>query len=206
MDWTNQKITFTRCPPECSKPKPPKEPDDKVTLEPGDGIYATFIPEEWAAEYIQVMTTPSQQFAQQAQSDTSEQSFTDLIPEAYCNFEDIFSKDAFNELPPRKVWDHAIDLIPDAELPHSRTFPLSPTEQQELDMFLQENLANGWCHNPCTDLSHGAWTFSEVGTRCTATGHMTSLLVYSPFSQELSSLSLNLILDIPKSCNSLGTR
>ena len=46
VDWTNQKITFTRCPPKCSKPKPPKEPDDKVTLEPGDGIYAAFILEE----------------------------------------------------------------------------------------------------------------------------------------------------------------
>ena len=46
------------------------------------------------------------------------------------------------------------------------------------------------------DLSHGAWTFSNVGTGCTATSHMTSLLVYSPFSQELSSsLSLNLIWD-----------
>ena len=115
-----------------------------VTLEPGDGIYAAFIPEEWVAEYIQVTTTPSQQFAQQAQSDTSKQSFTDLVPEAYRDFKDIFSKDAFNELLPRKVWDHAIDLIPDAELPRSHTFPLSPTEQQELDMFLQENLANGW--------------------------------------------------------------
>ena len=51
---------------------------------------------------------------------------------------------------------------------------------------------------PRTDLSHSAQTFSEVGTGCTATGHMTSLLVYSPFSQELSSLSLNLVLDI---CN-----
>ena len=47
----------------------------------------------------------------------------------------------------------------------------------------------------CMDLSHGAQTFSKVGTRCTATGYMTSLLVYSPFSQELSSLSLNLIWD-----------
>ena len=54
---------------------------------------------------------------------------------------------------------------------------------------------------PHTDLSHSAWTFSEVGTRCTATSHMTSLLVYSLFSQELSSLSLNLILDIPNSCD-----
>ena len=54
---------------------------------------------------------------------------------------------------------------------------------------------------PRTDLSHGARTFSEVGTGCTATGHMTSLLVYSLFSWELSSLSLNLILDIPKTCD-----
>ena len=92
VDWTNQKITFTRCPPECSKPKPPKEPDDKFTLEPGDRIYAAFILEEWAAEYIQVTTTPSQRFAQQAQSDTSKQSFTNLIPEAYRDFEDILTQ------------------------------------------------------------------------------------------------------------------
>ena len=52
-------------------------------------------------------------------------------------------KDAFNELPPCKLWDHAIDLIPDAKLHCSRTFPLSPSEQQELDEFLWENLANG---------------------------------------------------------------
>ena len=143
MDWTNQKVTFTRCPPECSKPKTPKEPDDKVTLEAGDRIYVAFIPEDWAAEYIQVTTTPSKQFAQQAQVGTGKRSFTDLVPEAYRDFNDVFSKDAFNELPPRKLWDHTIDLIPDAELPCSHTFPLSPSEQQELDEFLWENLANG---------------------------------------------------------------
>ena len=72
------------------------------------------------------------------------QTQANLVPEAYCNFKDVFSKDAFNELPPCKVWDHAIDLIPDAKLPCSCTFPLSPTEQQELDVFLWENLANSW--------------------------------------------------------------
>ena len=39
---------------------------------------------------------------------------------------------------------------------------------------------------PHTDLSHGAQTFSKVGTGCTATSHMTSLLVYSPFSSWIS--------------------
>src|SRR6266478_1820395 len=66
-----------------------------------------------------------------------------MVPAQYHNFRDVFSKEAFDKLPPQKSWDHAIDLSPGTELPHSWTFPLSPAEQKELDDFLQENLANG---------------------------------------------------------------
>ena len=64
----------------------------------------------------------------------------------YHDFRDVFSKEAFDKLPPWEAWDHAIDLTPETELPHSQTFPLSPAEQKELDNFLQENLANGCIH------------------------------------------------------------
>src|SRR5258708_4313681 len=67
---------------------------------------------------------------------------TCMVPAQYHNFRDVFSKEAFDELPPWKAWDHAIDLTPGTELPHSWMFPLSPAEQKELDDFLQENLAN----------------------------------------------------------------
>src|SRR5258705_709989 len=66
-----------------------------------------------------------------------------MVPAQYHNFRDVFSKEAFDELPPQKAWDPAIDLSPGTELPCSQTFPLSPTEQKELDDFLQENLVNG---------------------------------------------------------------
>src|SRR5258708_819338 len=66
-----------------------------------------------------------------------------MVPAQYHNFRDVFSKEAFDELPPQKAWDHAIDLSPGTELPCSQMFPLSPTEQKELDDFLQENLVNG---------------------------------------------------------------
>ena len=66
-----------------------------------------------------------------------------MVLAQYHDFRDAFSKEAFDELPPWKAWDHAIDLTPGAELPHSQTFPLSPTEQKELDNFLCENLVNG---------------------------------------------------------------
>ena len=64
----------------------------------------------------------------------------------YHDFRDVFSKEAFDELPPQKAWDHAIDLTPGTELPHSWMFPLSPAEQKELGNFLQENLVNGCIH------------------------------------------------------------
>src|SRR5258708_4899641 len=69
-----------------------------------------------------------------------------MVLAQYHDFRDVFSKEAFDKLPPQKAWDHAIDLTPGTELCHSQTFPLSPAEQKELDDFLQENLANGSIH------------------------------------------------------------
>ena len=64
VDWTNQKITFTRCPPECQNSKTATTLGNDTALEPGDAIYAAFIPKGWADKYIHATTTPSQQFAQ----------------------------------------------------------------------------------------------------------------------------------------------
>ncbi len=142
--WTGStKITLLQCPLECRGLKLPKPPEAEVDLEPGDRLYGVFIPEEWAAEYIHATTTPSQQLAEQAQADM-EWTFAEMVPEAYHDFADVFSKDAFNKLPPWKPWDHAINLTPDTDLPCAQTFPLSPAEQKELDEFLKENLSNGW--------------------------------------------------------------
>src|SRR5260221_260128 len=51
--------------------------------------------------------------------------------ERHTDFTDVFSEEAFAHIPPRKAWDHAIELHPDANLPRGRTFPLSPAEQKE---------------------------------------------------------------------------
>ncbi len=111
--------------------------------EPGDAIYTTFIPPEWAEHHIRATDTPSQWLAQEVQKAEVSQPLEDMVPTQYHNFRDVFSKEAFDELPPRKAWDHTIDLSPGTELPHSQMFPLSPAEQKELGNFLQENLVNG---------------------------------------------------------------
>src|SRR5258708_36337493 len=96
---------------------------------------------EWE-ERICTMSTPSQRLAEEAQAQQVHPPES-AIPECYKDFADIFSEEAFAHLPPRKAWDHTIELHPDAKLPRGRTFPLSPTEQKQLDTFLREHLTSG---------------------------------------------------------------
>jgi hypothetical protein len=70
--------------------------------------------------------------------------FRDLIPEHLHNFEDIFSKESFDELPKQCKWDHAIELECDVEGASTRkVYPMSPEEQKEMDAFIEEALSTG---------------------------------------------------------------
>ena len=61
------------------------------------------------------------------------------------DFSPVFQQSGFNELPPRRSWDHAIELKPGSDLTPvtSKVYALSPSEQIELDKFLEENLKTG---------------------------------------------------------------
>ena len=68
------------------------------------------------------------------------------IPEYLQEFEDVFSKETFDTLPPQKPWDHAIELEPGSKPTNCKVYPLSPKEQVELDAFLEENLRTSRIH------------------------------------------------------------
>lgn len=69
--------------------------------------------------------------------------FKEAVPVHYHDYEDVFAKENFDELPPRRPWDHAIELIPGDHVIDCKTYNLSPDEQKELDEFLEENLQSG---------------------------------------------------------------
>uniref|UniRef100_A0A0W0F8J2 Putative reverse transcriptase-rnase h-integrase n=1 Tax=Moniliophthora roreri TaxID=221103 RepID=A0A0W0F8J2_MONRR len=70
--------------------------------------------------------TASQEMAQQQQ--TVKRDIEELIPRKAEQF------------PPARAYDHAIDLKPDFVPRNCKLYPLSPTEQEEQDKFLEENL------------------------------------------------------------------
>ncbi len=67
-----------------------------------------------------------------------------MVPDWCRDFNDFFDKDNFNELPEPKMWDHVIELIPNASANlDCKVYPLNHNEQAELDKFLDENLSSG---------------------------------------------------------------
>src|SRR3979490_226216 len=101
---------------------------------------------ENAYEMIGASSTVSQQLAKKASESAPIRSFEDLVPKPYQEFKDVFSKESFDQLPPCKPWDHAIELILSAQPFNTKVYPMSPNEQRELEAFLKENLKSHRIH------------------------------------------------------------
>ncbi|CAJ0937392.1 unnamed protein product [Ranitomeya imitator] len=56
----------------------------------------------------------------------------------------VFSKRAAETLPPHRPYDCPIDLLPGAEPPRGRVYPLSLPETEAMSQYIQENLARGF--------------------------------------------------------------
>lgn len=53
----------------------------------------------------------------------------------------MFAKEAFDQLPERRPWDHAIKFIPGAnKVINAKVYPLAADEQEQLDAFIKEHL------------------------------------------------------------------
>ncbi len=79
-----------------------------------------------------------------AHAEKPTKTFEELVPEHYQSFHNLFSKENFDELPERKLWDHAIELIPNVKSTlECKIYSLNQNKQEQLDKFLNENLESG---------------------------------------------------------------
>jgi hypothetical protein len=122
------------------------EDNDKLyvgedALEDGDRVFVATIPCE--AEFIQATSNILQRLAEVFHKNSQPKSFAESVPTHFHNFEDLFAKSSFDRLPDRKIWDHAIELVPGAKASSCKVYPLAPNEQSEMDTFIHENLSSG---------------------------------------------------------------
>ena len=134
-------------------------------LKDGDCIFVATVP--CKAEFIWATLNVSQRLAEAFHKNTEPKSFGESVPTHLHDFEDLFAKSSFNQLPDRKIWDHTMELIPDAKLANCKAYPIAPNEQAELDEFLRENLASGRiCPSKLPMASPVFFIKKEDGTLC----------------------------------------
>jgi hypothetical protein len=110
-------------------------------LKDDDHIFVATIPCE--AEFIRATSNILQWLAKAFHKNSEPKSFHKSVPTHFHDFEDLFAKSSFDHLPDRKVWDHAIELVPDAKASSCKVYPLASNEQSEMDEFIHENLRSG---------------------------------------------------------------
>jgi len=67
------------------------------------------------------------------------------VPEKYQQHHHVFSEEAVQRFPPKRPWDHAIDLKPDTpNIIDCKVYPLTQEEDKALVAFLEEQLKKGY--------------------------------------------------------------
>jgi hypothetical protein len=74
------------------------------------------------------------------------QKFEDSIPSEYHLYWDVFSKAEFDCLPPKRPWNHAIELTKDFKPVRKKLYPLSKVKNEQLDMFIDKHIVTGRIH------------------------------------------------------------
>jgi hypothetical protein len=108
-------------------------------IEEGDWIFMTTVYDQ--VEFIRANATASQCLSKAfSKNSAPPKSFRDSVPKAFHDFEEVFSKKSFDDLPEQKPWDHAIELELGAKASSTKVYPLSLNKQEQLDTFIEENL------------------------------------------------------------------
>jgi hypothetical protein len=66
-----------------------------------------------------------------------------ITPTSLHTHANVFSETAFDSLPERRKWDHTIELEREPSPRFCKVYPMTLTEQTEMDAFLEEALATG---------------------------------------------------------------
>jgi transposase InsO family protein len=115
--------------------------DGTESIDQGDRIFASGLLPSRPSEDICASSTISTRLAEAFKANS--EADAPPIPDYLKEFSDVFSKKSFDTLPEHKQWDHAIELVPGEKPAGCKIYPLAPSEQKELDAFLQENLETG---------------------------------------------------------------
>ena len=154
--YLNGTMEFTHCPSSCRSSFPinnlssminhihceeQESVQPPIDLEDGDKI---LLIDMNPAMEIHARTNIATELVIKDQRKKEAKPWNEQVPEYLHDFEDVFTKEKYDDLPPHRPWDHAIELLPGSqERLDCKIYPLSLEEQKQLDKFLEEHLRTG---------------------------------------------------------------
>jgi hypothetical protein len=116
---------------------------DDVTMEEGDRVFMAMVHPVDPHYFVRALSTVSRCLAEAFARNSKPKNFHDIVPPSLRAYADIFSETAFDSLPERRKWDHAIELEREPSPGFRKVYPMTLMEQTEMDAFLEEALATG---------------------------------------------------------------
>jgi predicted aspartyl protease len=113
------------------------------TIEEDDRIFMVMVHLVDPHHFVHASSTVSGRLVEVFAKNSKPKGFEDIVPMSLHTYADIFSETAFDSLPERRKWDHAIELEREPSPEFRKVYPMTLTEQIEMDTFLEEALATG---------------------------------------------------------------
>ena len=100
---------------------------------------------DWEKKTINYRERPDQAKTEVHAASVEEERDVSGTPDYVKEFPMVFSEDEYQKLPPRRPWDHAIEIEKGKEgvTPRGKCYPLTRHERDLLDNFIDENLKSG---------------------------------------------------------------
>jgi hypothetical protein len=112
-------------------------------IEENDRVFMTMVQLVDPHYFVRASSTVSGRLAEVFAKDSKPKVFEDIVPMSLHAYADVFGETAFDSLPERRKWDHTIELEREPSPRFRKVYPMTLTEQTEMDTFLEEASATG---------------------------------------------------------------
>jgi hypothetical protein len=114
-----------------------------VIIEEDDCIFMMMVHPVDPHHFVRASITVSGHLAEASAKNSKPKSFEDIVSMTLHEYANVFSETAFDPLPEHHKWDHTIELEHEPSPGFQKVYPMTLTEQMEMDTFLEEALATG---------------------------------------------------------------
>jgi hypothetical protein len=116
---------------------------DDFTIGEDDCVFMMMVHLVDPHHFVHASSTVSGCLAEAFAKNSKPNGFEDIVPTTLHGYADILSETVFDSLPEHRQWDHTIELEREPSPGFQKVYPMTLTEQTEMDAFLEEALSTG---------------------------------------------------------------